>query len=66
MAAAIEAQPTGMDETDWLDSVESVVFHSSLIKTGKNKVFAEPSEMEVFRLITRNPLVIYLPRHCGQ
>ena len=64
VAATIQARPVGMPETEWLDSKQCLALHSSLIRTGKNEVFAESSEMEAFSLMIGAPLAIYLPGYC--
>lgn len=53
-----------MDEDGWLDSSMSLDLRSSLIRTGKNEVFAESPEMEVFSLMVGAPLAIFLPGAC--
>ena len=64
VAATIQARPVGMPETEWLDSKQCLALHSSLIRTGKNEVFAESPEMEAFSLMIGAPLAIYLPGYC--
>ena len=64
VAGAIKARPAGMPETEWLESYQCLSLHSSLIRTGRNEVFAESPEMEAFSLMIGAPLAIYLPGHC--
>lgn len=64
VAAGIRGRPTGMDENAWLNSSQALALHSSLIRTGRNDVFAESPEMEAFSLMTGSSLAIYLPGHC--
>ena len=64
VAAAIQARPAGMLETAWVNSAQSLALHSSLIRTGKNEVFAESPEMEAFSLLIGSSLALYLPGYC--
>ena len=42
--AAVQHQPEGVTETEWLSSLEELELHSSLIINGNNIVFAESPE----------------------
>ena len=64
VAAAIQARSAGMLETAWANSLQSLALHSSLIRTGKNEVFAESPEMEAFSLLIGSSLALYLPGYC--
>ena len=64
VAAAIQARSAGMLETAWVNSAQSLALHSSLIRTGKNEVFAESPEMEAFSLLIGSSLALYLPGYC--
>ncbi len=64
VVAALQSLPSGVDEMEWLNSKDALDLHSSLIRTGRNDVFAESSEMEAFSLMIQSPLAIYLPGDC--
>ena len=64
VAAAIQARANGVSEREWLDSADALALHSTLVRTGRNEVFAESPEMEAFSLMIGAPLAIYLPGHC--
>ena len=62
--ATLSSLPPAVDESEWLDSKDAIDLHSLLIRTGKNQVFGEASELEAFSLMVEFPLAIYLPGHC--
>ena len=64
VAAAIQTRSAEMLETAWVNSAQSLALHSSLIRTGKNEVFAESPEMEAFSLLIGSSLALYLPGYC--
>ena len=64
VTAAIQARPVGMLETAWVNSAQSLGLHSSLIRTGRNEVFAESPEMEAFSLMIGSSLALYIPGYC--
>ena len=64
VAAAIQARSAGMLETAWVNSSQSLALNSSLLRTGKNEVFAEFPETEAFSLLIGSSLALYLPGFC--
>ena len=64
VATAIRARSAGMLETAWVNSPQSLALHSSLIRNGKNEVFAESPEMEAFSLLIGSSLALYIPGYC--
>ena len=64
VATAIQARSAGMLGTAWVNSPQSLALHSSLIRNGKNEVFAESPEMEAFSLLIGSSLALYIPGYC--